>query len=356
MCMSTLNLEVSETTKERRQLITVGTAISKGEDLAIKGRIYVYDVVTVVPEQDRPETNKRLKLIAKEDVPRGAITGISEIGTQGFMLVAQGQKCMVRGLKEDGTLLPVAFMDMNCYVTAVKELRGTGLCVLADALKGVWFTGYTEEPYKMTLFGKSATNMEVVAADLLPDGKELYIVAADADCNLHIMQFDPEHPKSLHGHLLLHRTTFSLGGHLPSTMTLLPRTTATTILPADEDGVKAATEATIPENQILITSNTGSISLLSPLSESQYRRLSTLASQLSNTLYHACGLNQRAYRIGKDAPEGMVGGRTIVDGGILLRWMELGSQRRAEVAGRVGVDVEEVREDLLSLMSGLEYL
>ena len=192
MCIKTLSLEVSETTNERKQLVTIGTAISKGEDLAIKGRIYVYDVVTVVPEPDRPETNKKLKLIAKEDIPRGAVTGISEIGTQGFMLVAQGQKCMVRGLKEDGTLLPVAFMDMNCYVTALEELRGTGLCVLGDAVKGVWFAGYTEEPYKMMLFGKSATNMEVVAANLLPDGEDLYIVVADADCNLHILQYDPE--------------------------------------------------------------------------------------------------------------------------------------------------------------------
>ncbi|KAF4635445.1 hypothetical protein G7Y89_g2657 [Cudoniella acicularis] len=356
MCVKTLNLEVSESTNERKQLITVGTAISKGEDLAIKGRLYVFDVVNVIPEPDRPETNKKLKLIAKEEIPRGAITGVSEIGTQGFMLVAQGQKCMVRGLKEDGTLLPVAFLDMNCYVTSVKELRGTGLCVLADAVKGVWFVGYTEEPYKMMLFGKSPTSMEILAADLLPDGKELYIIAADANCNLHIMQFDPEHPKSLHGHLLLHRTTFSLGGHMPTSMTLLPRTAAATMLPASPEAMDIAAEATIPTHQILLTSNTGSISLLCPLTEAQYRRLSTLATHLTNTLYHACGLNPRSYRVDKDAPEGMVGGRNIVDGGILMRWMELGSQRRAEVAGRVGGNVEEIREDLVALMGGLGYL
>jgi cleavage and polyadenylation specificity factor subunit 1 len=192
LCMNTLNLEVSEVTNERRQLITVGTAISKGEDLPTKGRIYVYDVVNVIAEPDRPETNKRLKLIAKEEIARGAITAISEIGTQGFMIVAQGQKCMIRGLKEDGTLLPVAFLDLNSYATSMKELRGTGLCVFGDVIKGVWFAGYTEEPYKMMLFGKSAKSMEVVATELLPDGKELYIVAADSDCSLHIMQYDPE--------------------------------------------------------------------------------------------------------------------------------------------------------------------
>jgi len=141
-----------------------------------------------------------------------------------------------------------------------------------------------------------------------------------------------------------------------STMTLLPRTKAPAVLPVTPDAIDAAAEATIPEHEILITSNTGSISVLSPLSEFQYRRLSTLSNHLSNTLYHACGLNPRAYRVDRDAPEGMVGGRTVVDGAILLRWMELGSQRRAEVAARVGVDVDEVRDDLSALMGGLGYL
>lgn len=192
LSVETLNLEVSESTNERRQLVTMGVAIIKGEDLPTRGRIYVYDVVTVIPEPGRPETNKKLKLVAKEEIPRGAVTAISQVGTQGLMLVAQGQKCMVRGLKEDGTLLPVAFMDMNCFVTAVKELPGTGLCLMSDAFKGVWFTGYTEEPYKMVLFGKSSTNLEVMNVDFLPDGKELFIVASDADSNIHILQFDPE--------------------------------------------------------------------------------------------------------------------------------------------------------------------
>jgi cleavage and polyadenylation specificity factor subunit 1 len=139
-------------------------------------------------------------------------------------------------------------------------------------------------------------------------------------------------------------------------MTLLPRTKAATMLPPSPDAMEIAADATIPEHEILITSSTGSISLLSPLSEAQYRRLSTLTSHLTNTLYHPCGLNPRAYRIDRDAPEGTAGSRTVVDGTILMRWMELGSQRRADVAGRVGVDVDEVRDELVALMGGLGYL
>lgn len=192
MCIKSVDLEISEVTHERKQLIAVGTGASNGEDVPIKGRIYIYDVVTVVPEPDRPETNKKLKLIAKEEILRGAITGISEIGSQGFLIIAQGQKCMVRGLKEDGSLLPVAFLDMNTYVTSIKELPGTGLCVLSDALKGVWLAGYMEEPYKMTIFGKQSQNMRIVAAEVFPIGEDLYILVADDDCNLHVLQYDPE--------------------------------------------------------------------------------------------------------------------------------------------------------------------
>ena len=142
LCIKTLNLEVSETTHERKALVAVGTAIVRGEDLATKGNIRIFEVITVVPEPDRPETNRKLRLIVKDEV-KGAVSAVSEIGSQGFLLMAQGQKCMVRGLKEDGTLLPVAFMDMQTYVTVLKNLPNTGMLLMGDAFKGVWFTGYT---------------------------------------------------------------------------------------------------------------------------------------------------------------------------------------------------------------------
>ena len=44
----------------------------------------------------------------------------------------------------------------------------------------------------MTLFGKDPEYMEVVAADFLPEGSKLYILVADSDCNLHVLQYDPE--------------------------------------------------------------------------------------------------------------------------------------------------------------------
>lgn len=142
MAVENINLEVSENTHERKDLIVVGTTLVRGEDVPARGCVYVFEVIKVVPDPEQPETDRKLKLIGQETV-KGAVTAISGIGGQGFLIVAQGQKCMVRGLKEDGSLLPVAFMDMQCYVSVIKELKGTGMCILGDAIKGLWFAGYS---------------------------------------------------------------------------------------------------------------------------------------------------------------------------------------------------------------------
>ncbi|KAJ5099106.1 hypothetical protein N7532_006107 [Penicillium argentinense] len=370
-----VNMEVSENTHERRDLIVVGTSIAKGEDIPARGCIYVFDVIEVVPEPDRPETGRKLKLIGKELV-KGAVTALSGIGGQGFVIVAQGQKCMVRGLKEDGSLLPVAFMDMQCYVSVAKELKGTGLCILGDAMKGLWFAGYSEEPYRMSLFGKDPEYLEVVAADFLPDGNKLYVLVADSDCNLHVLQYDPEgvfytknfsplkdpadqilcfchpDPKSSNGDRLLNRSKFHTG-NFASTVTLLPRTAVSSELvetPSDEMDM----DDTLTTHQVLIASQNGALALVTSVAEESYRRLSALQSQLTNTLEHPGGLNPRAFRaVESDG----AGGRGIVDGNLLRQWLNLGKQRQAEIAGRVGATEWEIRADLEAIGGdGLGYL
>ncbi|RAL07489.1 cleavage/polyadenylation factor CFT1 [Aspergillus homomorphus CBS 101889] len=352
MAMKNMSLEVSENTHERREMIVVGTAIARGEDIPSRGCIYVFEVIKVVPDPENPAIDRRLKLIGKE-VVKGAVTALSEIGGQGFIIVSQGQKCMVRGLKEDGSLLPVAFMDMQCYVSVVKELKGTGMCILGDATKGLWFAGYSEEPYKLSLFAKDLDYLEVVAADFLPDGKRLFIVVADSDCNIHILQYDPEaDPKSSNGDRLLSRSKFHTG-NMASTLTLLPRTSVSSgLLLAQSDDMDLDHQVSL--YQALVTSQNGSIGLITCITEEVYRRLSALQSQLTNTLEHPCGLNPRAFRaVESDG----TAGRGMLDGNLLFQWLGLSKQRKTEIASRVGANEWEIKADLQSIGGdGLGYL
>ncbi|KAL5365766.1 CPSF A subunit region-domain-containing protein [Aspergillus floccosus] len=352
MAMKNISLEVSENTHERKEMIVVGTAFTRGEDIAARGCVYVFEVIKVVPDPEKPETDRKLKLVGMEPV-KGAVTALSGIGGQGFLVVAQGQKCIVRGLKEDGSLLPVAFMDVQCYVSVVKELKGTGMCILGDAVKGLWFAGYSEEPYKMSLFAKDLDYLDVLAADFLPDGRKLYVVVADGDCNLHVLQYDPEDPKSSNGDRLLSRSKFHTG-NFASTLTLLPRTVVSSeqALSASEDTMDL--DLTVPRHNVLITSQNGSVALVTCIAEEVYRRLSALQSQLTNTLEHACGLNPRAFRAVES--DGSAG-RGMLDGNLLAQWLDLSKQRRVEIASRVGADEWEIKADLESICGdGLGYL
>jgi cleavage and polyadenylation specificity factor subunit 1 len=187
LVVTAIPMEISEHTHERRTLIAVGTGIFRGEDHSARGCIYVFEVIEVVPEPGRPETNRKLKLVVREEV-KGTVSAIC--GVNGYLLAAQGQKVMVRGLKEDQSLLPVAFLDMNSYVSVAKNLDG--MLLFGDFVKSAWFAGFSEEPYKMTLFGKDAQGCEVVAAEFLPDGEVLKFILADAQGNLLVLQYDPE--------------------------------------------------------------------------------------------------------------------------------------------------------------------
>lgn len=161
-------------------------------------------------------------------------------------------------------------------------------------------------------------------------------------------------PKSLQGHLLLHRTSFSLTPNPPTSTLLLPRTLPASHSPPDS-----------PAHILLLASPSGSLSTLTPLAESTYRQLLSVTNQLLAALPPHGGLNAKAFRL----PEGPTGGqhvgvetasgRAVVDvAGVLSRWAELGAAKRAEIAGKGGYDgVGELREDLEGVLgwSGLAY-
>ncbi|KIW07498.1 uncharacterized protein PV09_01463 [Verruconis gallopava] len=350
LAMRIIDLEVSEHTHARKSLLCVGTAIIHGEDLATKGNVYIFEINTVVPEPERPETGSKFKLIVKEEV-RGAVTAITEIGDEGFLLHAQGQKAMVRGLKEDNTLLPVAFMDMQTYVTVAKSLKGTGMALMGDILKGLWFVGYTQEPYRITLFGKSKQRIEVVDADFLPFEKHLYFIVADGDENIQVLEYDNEDPRSLGGQRLVNKAAFHTG-HFPVSLHLLPSSLRTESQQSISNGdMNGRTEPTSRLNQVLLLTQTGAVALISPIDEQTYRRLGALHTYLVNQIDLACGLNPRAYR----AVEGAL--RGLIDGSLLRRWTELPSSRQQEACAKIGVEEWVLRNDLETIGgAGLGYL
>lgn len=154
-------------------------------------------------------------------------------------------------------------------------------------------------------------------------------------------------PKSAGGSRLLHKSTFHTG-HFPTTLNLLqsslkmPTTSEFGATNGYDDDVDMETPTdSQPTYQILHTTQSGTLALITPLSESSYRRLSGLSAFLANSLDSACGLNPKAFRI-SDAEEGGWDaggvGRGMVDGNLLMRWGELGEWKRREGLSKAGAD------------------
>jgi cleavage and polyadenylation specificity factor subunit 1 len=228
-----------------------------------------------------------------------------------------------------------------------------------------------EEPYKIIVFGKSAAQMEVTAVEFLPHEKQLYILAADSDKFVHVLQYDPENPRTQAGRRLLHRGSF-FAGHLPTSMHMLPRADAQP--PQDGSGSSEESAGSDDDDdddekprrragaQVLVATQTGALGLMTPVDETTHLRLSALQTYLLGQLEQPCGLNARGYRVGAGQGVGESGGEArgadggergaggvakgVVDGALRARWMELSRQRRAEGCDRVGVDEAAVRRDL----------
>ncbi|KAK6436291.1 mRNA cleavage and polyadenylation factor subunit [Oleoguttula sp. CCFEE 5521] len=345
LSMKVMPLEASELTHQNKSFIVIGSAQQRGEDSQAKGAVSVFDILDVVPDPEATESGLQLHLVAREE-PRGAVTAVENFAG-GLIGTAQGQKIMIRGLKEDGSCLPVAFLDAQCQMVTLKSLGSTGFWLAGDIWKGIWFGGFTEEPFKLTVLGKSRSKMEVVCAEFLPANGDLYVLVVDTDMDLHVLQYDPENPKSLSGMRLLHRSTFHLG-HWPTSMTLVPSTLSPFAEQTSLTNGHSHAEGDVPLPpspllQILITTQSGALGLITPLDEPTYRRLAALESHLTSILEHAAGLNPRDYRAIDS--EGF-GARGVIDGGIVQRLWDLGTARRSEVIGRAGGDEWGLRSDL----------
>lgn len=96
-----------------------------------------------------------------------------------------------------------------------------------------------------------------------------------------------------------------------------------------------------PLHQILHTTQSGTLALLTPLTEDSYRRLSNLTAYLASTLESPCSLNPRAFRTSGEATgdggwDAGTGARGVLDGNLLMRWGELGERGRREGLGKYG--------------------
>ncbi|CAN6627777.1 protein Cft1p [Trichomonascus vanleenenianus] len=343
MTLKTVVLTLSEKAKRKKEFLSFGTSILRGEDLAAKGTFYVYDAIGVVPEPGKPETDRKLKEVAQESV-KGAVTALCDV--EGHLLIAQGQKVVVRNLQEDNSIIPVAFLDLNMYIVTAKAVKN--FLILGDALRSVWLAGFGQEPYRMATMGKDMRDVEISSADFSINNGRLSLIVADTQGKLQLLEYDPEDPSSLSGQKLLCKSEF-FTGRMTNCMGLVPMFN-------DEADVLS-----VKSNQLfpLCGSDDGTLSAVIPVSESAYRTLYVLQQQIIDKEEQVSCLNPRMHRETNSVIAAQAGqsSRAVLDYGIVSRFAGLDAEKRYLYSRKMGRrGLEEAWRRIRSIENSLEYM
>ncbi|ORY80337.1 CPSF A subunit region-domain-containing protein [Protomyces lactucae-debilis] len=326
-----------------RPCMAVATGIFRGEDLAMRGAIYLFEVIDAEVEADSDESVPRLRMVVREEI-KAAATTLCEL--DGYLVAAQGHKVLVRSLEEDERLAPVGFIDLGLYSTTAKALRNTVL--FGDIQQGLRFVGFQEEPYRLVLFGRDYEGLDVVDADFMVHGKALYFVASDPNGNLVVMQYDPDNSASIAGTHLVRKGDIHAGKQITcmSTVALLP----------SQDDIKADSDRQVDSTVVLCGGRDGSLSTMTPVSERVFRRLYTVQTHLSGSLLLPACLNEREYRHSHVADKQTSNAlRGILDCDFIKQFAGLDAIAKAEVAKKCAVSADGVLDDLQDLQRATSW-
>ncbi|KAG0206865.1 Cleavage and polyadenylation specificity factor subunit 1 [Mortierella sp. NVP41] len=335
--METVSLESTQDASGRKKFMAVGTSFIKGEDSTMRGTIYIFDIIDVVPEPDNPQTNHKLKLLYSEEV-KGAVTAMAALS--GYLLTCVGTKVLVRSFEDNETLTGIAFIDVQIYVTSVKVVKNT--IMLADAYKSVWFVGFQDEPTKLVMLGKDYNPMEAMNVSYLIESQTLHIVVADSEKNIRLLQYAPFHVQSFSGQKLICRGDYHVGSQIETTISV-PKI----VLSGSDEGISHLT---------ICGTLDGGLCMITPIPEKTSKRLALLSSQIVNGIQHPAGLNPRAFRLlqSKDRlNSNPVKG--ILDGDLLFEFINLPANRQKEMTKQIGSSVDRVMDDLAGIAVAADH-
>ncbi|KAF5309321.1 hypothetical protein D9611_014402 [Ephemerocybe angulata] len=353
-----VTLETAATETGIKDFIAVGTTIDRGEDLAVKGAAYIFEIVEVVPDAAIAPTRwYKLRLRCRDDA-KGPVTAVC--GFQGYLVSSMGQKLsfalvhwvcygtrqlchplkcprsseiFVRAFDSDERLVGVAFIDVGIYVTSLRSLKN--LLLVGDAVKSVMFVAFQEDPYKLVLLAKDVEHHCVTSADFFfTDDGELSIVTGDEEGIIRVYQHNPQDPDSRDGKHLLLRTEFH--GQVEYR-------TSTVIAKRNKD------DPSIPQSKLLHGATDGSLFSLTPVEEAAFKRLQLLQGQMTRNVQHTAALNPKAFRIVKNEFNSKPLLKGILDGNLLAHYEALPIATQNEMTQQIGTERQTVLRDWIAL-------
>lgn len=343
-CVRNVSLASEGTQSGLKGFLAVSTNYCYGEDVPNRGRIWILDLIEVVPEPDRPLTKNKIKKVYCQE-QKGPVTTLSH--TCGLLMSAVGQKIYLWQLKEE-QLDGVAFIDTQIYIHCAASIKN--LILVSDVCKSVSLLRYQQETRTLSMVCRDPRPLEVFACDFVIDNETLTFIVADSEKNIFIFAHDPESEESLGGTRLIRRADFHLGANIISFSRI--RGKVPSVFSNDPNEVFYCQR----KQMTMFCTVDGGVGFVFPIHESIYQQFQLLQNEMANALPHAAGLNPKAWRYMKQSrPSLSTPCRGIIDGDIINRFLMLSSKERNDLSRKIGTSTEKILADIQIIQESTMY-
>ncbi|RKP20385.1 hypothetical protein ROZALSC1DRAFT_28118, partial [Rozella allomycis CSF55] len=262
-----------------KTFIVVGTAYVRGEDVVVRGRVIMLDVIDVVPDPNNPQRKNKFKVLYSKNgtgpIERGPVN--AAVAVNGYLVTGVGNKILVESFESNEDLDGLSFNDYPLFCHDLAGMRN--FFVVCDSYKSLWFMAFQEEPAKIAILGKDYRDMQVATAEFMVDESTSYVTTSDVDGNVVFFSYSPNNLNSFAGQRLLRRGEIFIGSSIYKLIRL-----------AKENSPSCDSTKTKPLLNCY-GSIDGGIGCFVPIPEQQYRRLLLLGTTMCHQVLHECGLN-----------------------------------------------------------------
>ncbi|XP_074600985.1 cleavage and polyadenylation specificity factor subunit 1 [Brevipalpus obovatus] len=334
-CVKNVMLNSEGTESGLKGYIALGTNYCYGEDVTNRGRIWILDIIDVVPELGLPLTRSKIKIVyCKEQ--KGPVTAICQI--KGLLLSAVGQKIYIWQLKE-ASLIGVAFIDTQIYIHQAVSVKN--LILVADVYKSISLLRYQEDTRTLALASRDCNSFEVFACEFLIDDGQLCFLVADGHKNLLLYSYQPEAIESYGGTRLIRRADYHLGSLVNSFFRIRCK------YPGTKRHNPGRSKLSHKRHTTVFPTIDGTVNYMLPIGEKVYRRLYMLQNIMNSHLQHRGGVNPKGVHLVKFHQRTLTNPmRNVLDGDLLFRFLSLSITERAELCRKISYPPDQIIDDL----------